>query len=49
MKLTKPGKEEEVEITEIEASPYVRYWEDAEINGESSEDGSLVPFKSGDL
>jgi hypothetical protein len=48
MKLTISSKEE-VEITEIEASPYVRYWEDAEINGESSEDGSLVPFKSGDL
>lgn len=48
MKLTRPGKEE-VEITEIEASPHIRYWEDAEINGESSEDGSLVPFKSGDL
>jgi len=25
----------------------VRYWEDAEINGESKEDGSNVPFKNG--
>ncbi|MGL4638530.1 MAG: hypothetical protein ACRCVX_02210 [Shewanella sp.] len=26
----------------------VRYWDDAEVNGQSSEDGSLVPLKEGD-
>lgn len=31
----------------IEAA--VRYWDDAEINGERREDGATVPFKNGDI
>jgi hypothetical protein len=30
-------------------SAEVRYWEDAEINGVSDEDGTIVPLKVGDL
>lgn len=38
---------ENAKYLQIEAC--VRYWEDAEINGESKEDGSNVPFKDGRL
>ena len=41
--------EKEVEIKTIEVAAEARYWEDAEINGESTEEGELVPFKKGDL
>lgn len=33
----------------IEVSAGVRYWEDATINGETDDNGTLTPFKSGDL
>lgn len=33
----------------IEVRAEVRYWEDAEINGVEDVDGSLVPFRRGDL
>lgn len=35
--------------TYIEVSAEVRYWDDAEINGVSTECGTAVPFKQGDL
>ena len=38
-----------VEIKTLEVKANVRYWEDATINGQSNEDGSLVPFKNGEL
>ena len=39
----------EVEIKTLVIHANVRYWEDATINGESDEEGSLVPCKDGDL
>lgn len=33
----------------IEVSAGVRYWEDATVNGVRDENGTLVPFRSGDL
>lgn len=33
----------------IEVSAEVRYWEDAEVNGVEDTDGSLMPFRRGDL
>ncbi|KVP16955.1 hypothetical protein [Burkholderia ubonensis] len=33
----------------IKASAAVRYWEDARVNGVSDVDGTLIPFRSGDL
>ena len=33
----------------IEVSAEVRYWEDATINGVSTEDGAAVPLKQGNL
>lgn len=41
--------EKEVEIKTLVVEAAARYWEDAEINGQSSEDGEMVPFKKGDL
>lgn len=41
--------EKEVEIKTIEVAAKARYWEDAKINGQSTEKGDLVPFKKGDL
>lgn len=41
--------EKEVEIKTIEVIAEVRYWEDAEINGERTKEGELVPFKEGNL
>lgn len=37
--------EKEVEIKTIEVAAKARYWEDAEINGQRTEEGELVPFK----
>ena len=42
-------KESQADVEYIKVSANVRHWEDAEINGESSEDGLNVPFKNGDL
>lgn len=39
----------EVEITHLQVSAEVRYWEDAEVNGLEDVTGSLIPFKYGDL
>lgn len=36
-------------MTYIEVSAEVRYWEDATVNGAEDNDGSLIPFRSGDL
>ena len=33
----------------IEVSANVRYWEDAEVNGIEDKDGTLIPFRYGDL
>lgn len=30
-------------------SAHVRYWEDATINGVADEDGTLIPFRNGDV
>jgi len=39
----------EVEVKYLQVDAQVRYWEDAVINGEpSDESGSLVPFRDGD-
>jgi hypothetical protein len=36
-----------VRFLKVEAG--VRYWQDADVNGEPDEDGSLIPFRSGDM
>lgn len=41
--------EKEINPKYIKVSAQVRYWDDAEINGESDENGVNVPFKNGDL
>ena len=41
-------KEIEQEVTFLKAECGVRYWEDAEVNGVDDEDGTLMPFRSGD-
>jgi len=33
----------------IEVEAGVRYWEDASVNGAPDEDGTLIPFREGDL
>lgn len=33
----------------IEVSASVRYWEDASINGVEDAEGTMIPFKSGDI
>ncbi len=38
--------EAQVELLKVEAG--VRYWEDATVNGVSDDDGTLIPFRSGD-
>ena len=35
--------------TYIEVSAQVRYWEDATINGQEDTEGTLMPFKRGDI
>jgi len=39
----------EVEIKTLVIHANVRYWEDATINGESDEDGNIIPCKDGNL
>ena len=39
----------EVEVRFLKVSAQVRYWDDAEINGDNDESGCNVPFKNGDL
>lgn len=46
MKLIK-NEQKEVEFKYLQVDVDPRYWEDAEINGESDEDGDNVPFKVG--
>lgn len=41
-------KDEVMSAKYIKVSAPVRYWDDADINGDRSEGGELVPFKSGD-
>lgn len=38
----------EFEISAIRVSAEVRYWEDADVNGKSDDDGSAVPLRNGD-
>jgi hypothetical protein len=46
MKLIKnTQKEVSYKYLQVDVDP--RYWEDAEVNGESDEEGSNVPFKTG--
>lgn len=42
-------KEIEINPSFLKVSACVRYWDDAEVNGVSTEDGEGVPFKCGDL
>lgn len=39
----------DIQATYIEVSAEVRYWEDSKINGVEDENGTLTPFRSGDL
>ncbi len=39
----------DIQATYIEVSAEVRYWEDAKINGVEDENGTLTPFRSGNL
>ena len=39
-------EKKEVEVKFIKVSATVRYWGDAEINGESDEEGVLTPFRN---
>lgn len=48
MKITVKA-EKKIEVKTLSVSAHVRYWEDAIINGESNEEGNLVPFKKGEL
>ena len=41
--------EQEVDIKKLEIRADVRYWEDAVINGEPDEDGTLTPCREGNL
>ncbi len=47
MKITVVTKEEK-DVRYLLVNAGVRYWEDAEINGEEDEDGSLTPCRDGD-
>ncbi len=38
-----------MQATYIEVSASVRYWDDATVNGVVDEEGTLIPFRSGDL
>lgn len=40
-------KEVEFEAKHLHVTAFVRYWEDATINGQNDESGEIVPFKSG--
>ena len=35
--------------TKLRVSAGVRYWEDASVNGVEDTDGTLIPFRKGDL
>ncbi len=48
MKITVIEKKE-VEVKFIKVDAQVRYWDDAEINGATSEEGLNIPFKNGDM
>lgn len=37
-----------IAVTHLQVEAGVRYWEDATVNGETDEDGSLIPCRSGD-
>ena len=41
-------RKEMVTVDRIRAECGVRYWEDADVNGETDEDGTLIPRRSGD-
>lgn len=41
--------EKEVDIKAVLVKAHVRYWEDATINGEPDEDGTLTPCREGDM
>lgn len=38
-----------IHIKYLEVSAEVRYWEDADVNGVEDDDGTLIPFRKGDL
>lgn len=42
-------EENQVEVKFIKVSAQVRHWEGATVNGESSENGDLVPLRNGGL
>lgn len=42
-------QEIEFEPVILTVSAHVRYWEDATVNGKEDTDGTLIPFRSGDL
>jgi hypothetical protein len=39
---------EKVQVTKLKVEADVRYWEDAEVNGISDDDGTLIPCRVGD-
>ena len=41
--------EDTLKATHIEVRAKVRYWEDATVNGAEDLDGTLIPFRDGDL
>lgn len=44
-----PAPPEASDAKYIEVSAEVRYWEDAEVDGHEDIDGTLIPFREGDL
>lgn len=38
-----------VSVAKLKVSAEVRYWEDASVNGQEDVDGTLIPFRKGDL
>lgn len=42
------SKLQDFEVVTLRADMGVRYWEDGEVNGESDDDGKLIPLRSGD-
>lgn len=41
--------EKEIELKTLVVKAKVRYWEDADVNGVSDEDGKLIPCRVGDI
>lgn len=39
---------QDIEVTAIQLSAGVRYWEDADVNDTEDADGTLIPFRNGD-